>query len=276
MASMKFDPDAALVKTEDRVRAEEHLERIKTGLVDAPDLLAKFIRHEEWKLLGYTTLEDCFEKSGLKEAVAKGETNRKVVVDVLRKSGFTVKQIAGKLDISTAQVSRIGSGKTGHEARDRRQLEGGEDKVPAPVTPGVEGNPETDVLGKPEPEPAPVATHPLPEPDKTLTPTATLTPAEVAEKPVVKDFDESAEARLARKLISELLPSRLEAFLLKFPLARKWKERADQNGELRAENEALSKEVAALTTRVDQLKRDLDEDLGRERVEEEVMPGSGY
>ena len=176
MASTKFDPNDALVKTSDRKRAEEHLARIKTGLVDAPDLLAKFITHDEWRLLGYTSLEDCFEKSGLKEAVLKGETSRKVVVDAFRKRGFTVRQIAATMEISPAQVSRIGSGKTGHEARDK-ELEG--DTKPSPVTPGVTPVEQAkDEIGKP----GPVKPGKPPAPDTTIKPTRTFTPGEVAEK----------------------------------------------------------------------------------------------
>ena len=107
MASTKFDPDAALVRkptAADKARAKDHLERIKAGLVEAPSLLAQFVRHDEWQMLGYESLADCYEKSGLRDAVKQGEVSRKVLVKELRDKGHTVRQIAGVLEISPGAI----------------------------------------------------------------------------------------------------------------------------------------------------------------------------
>lgn len=211
MASTKFDPDAALVKkptAADKARAEDHLARIKAGLVEAPALLNTFIRQDEWQLLGYASLADCYEKSGLKDAVQQGEVSRKVLVHTLREKGHTVRQIAGVLEISPAQVSRIGSGKTGHEAEDERKELGGDD-TSGGVTPGVTSTTEDvrtsklddDALGKPDKTAPPV-----------LTPTATLTPGEVAERsfgrhqPVVDSYNALSDQEKAAFMATVSLP----------------------------------------------------------------------
>lgn len=239
----KFDPDDALVRTEDRERAEDHLTRIKTGFAEAPDLLSKFITQEEWRHLGYLSIEDCFLRSGLLEAIHKGETSRKVVVDALRKKGFTVRQIAAKLEISPATVSRTVTGKTGNEAREDRKGEG-ESGGPEDVTSNVTTAPLPPQRTKP-----PV--KPVSEPDLGAPGTAADVKISAIHPPVPITDDVVAAYIIEKAARSH---AELVEFVRKVPALIQMAKLGTENQLLTEQNAKLTKDLRAARATVDRLR----------------------